>query len=70
MDVFVLEEHRRRGVGRRLVEAIVSHPDLRAVNRMLLATLDMHDLYRSAGFSALGKPEYYMERQNPTSVPE
>lgn len=31
-DVFVLEEHRGRGLGRWLVERVLEHPDLRYVH--------------------------------------
>ena len=34
-DVFVLEEHRGRGLGKRLVEAVVSHPDLQGLRRWM-----------------------------------
>src|SRR5947209_15183020 len=35
-DVFVLEAHRREGIGRRLVAAIDAHPDLQGLRRWLL----------------------------------
>jgi len=62
-EVFVLEQHRGRGLGKRLVEAIASHSELSTVRRMLLATRDAHELYRRyAGFSVLEHPERWMER--------
>lgn len=49
-DVFLVPEHRGRGLGLWLVETIVGHPDLAGV-RWLLHTDDAHDLYRRVGFT-------------------
>jgi GNAT superfamily N-acetyltransferase len=64
-DVFVLEPHRRRGLGKWLIEAVVSHPDLRGLRRWMLATGDAHELYRKYGFAGLGRPEIFMEIHTP-----
>jgi len=56
-DVFVLDEHRGRGLGIALVEAVVTHPDLRHLKRMILATADAHSLYERFGFEPMGDPE-------------
>ena len=62
-DVFVLEEHRGHGLGKALVEVVVSHPDLQNLRRLLLATRDAHDLYsKYGGFSLLKAPENWMEK--------
>src|SRR5687767_2349304 len=37
-DVFVVAEHRGHGVGRRLVEAVLAHPELQPMQRWLLGT--------------------------------
>jgi GNAT superfamily N-acetyltransferase len=63
-DVFVLEEHRGRGIGKWLVEAIISHPDLQGLRRWMLATRDAHDLYRRYAFTELARPEIFMERRD------
>ena len=60
-DVFVLEEHRGRGIGKWLVEVILSHPDLQGLRRWMLATRDAHDLYRRYGFAELRQPAIFME---------
>ena len=63
-DVFILEEHQGRGLGKRLVEVVVSHPDLIHIKRILLATKDAHQLYeRYGGFLPLAHPERWMERR-------
>ena len=61
-DVYVLESHRGRGLGRWLVECVTAHPDLRGLRRWTLATRDAHDLYRRFGFESLRAPERYMEK--------
>ena len=48
-DVFVLPEHRGRGLGKRLVEAALAHPELE-VRRWMLATRDAQGLYAQFGF--------------------
>jgi GNAT superfamily N-acetyltransferase len=50
-DIFVLEQHRRRGLGIGLVRFAIGHPDLANVRKWLLHTKDMHNLYRRAGFT-------------------
>ena len=64
-DVYVLETHRGQGLGKWLVEVIISHPDLQEFRRWLLATKDAHELYRQFGFSELKRPERFMERRDP-----
>ena len=48
-DVFVLPDHRGRGLGRRLVSAMVEGPGASGL-RWLLHTEDAHPLYESFGF--------------------
>ena len=60
-DVFILKEHRRRGLGKWLVQCIMAHPDLQGLRRWILSTSDAHELYRAFGFSRLEKPERMME---------
>ena len=63
-DVFVLESHRGRGVGKRLMSAIMSHPELQGLRRWTLFTRDAHGLYRHYGFGEGRHPERLMERFN------
>jgi GNAT superfamily N-acetyltransferase len=62
-DVFVLEAHRRKGLGVWLVETVLSHPDL-ADLRILLGTADAHGLYSRFGFVPI-EPDRMMERRRP-----
>ncbi len=62
-DVFILESHRGRGLGKWMIECIVACPDLQGLRSFLLATRDAHDLYRGyGGFENLEKPDKWMAR--------
>ncbi len=60
-DVFALESHRGSGVGKSLMAAIMSHPELQGLRRWTLFTRDAHGLYRQFGFGAAAHPERLME---------
>ncbi len=63
-DVFILETHRGRGLGKWLIETVAAHPALQPPVLFLLGTRDAHELYRRyGGFEALGAPERWMSRQ-------
>ncbi len=64
-DVFVDEAFRGKGLGKLLMSAIMSHPDLQGLRRWSLATRDAHGLYRQFGFSDLAHPERFMEIVDP-----
>jgi GNAT superfamily N-acetyltransferase len=64
-DLFVIPAHRRRGVSKLLLRAILDHPQLQGLRRFLLATKDAHGLYRQFGFESLSHPEHYMTLHNP-----
>jgi GNAT superfamily N-acetyltransferase len=49
-DVFVLEAHRGKGLGKWLVETVLAHPDLQDMRRITLGTQDAHALYERYGF--------------------
>lgn len=60
-DVFVVESSRGRGVGKQLMAAIMSHPDLQGLRRWTLFTRDAHGLYRQYGFGEAHYPDRLME---------
>ncbi|MBL8759921.1 MAG: GNAT family N-acetyltransferase [Phycisphaerae bacterium] len=61
-DVFVLESHRGRGASKRLMRAVLDHPELRGLRRFCLMTRDAHGLYGQFGFGPTPDPSRYMER--------
>jgi GNAT superfamily N-acetyltransferase len=65
-DVYVLEEYRRRGLGKWLVSMVMDHPDLQGFRLWSLRTRDTHELYRRFGFTDLRFPDRWMEKVDPT----
>ena len=63
-DVFVVERHRGQGLGKWLMEVVLSHPELQGLRRWMLATAGAHELYRRYGFTELGKPDIFMEKKD------
>lgn len=66
-DVFILDEHQGKGLGKWLMEVIIAHPELQGFRRWVLATKDAHELYRKFGFNELRLPERWMERHDPNT---
>jgi GNAT superfamily N-acetyltransferase len=64
-DVFIIEEYRGLGLSKWLMEVIISHPDLRGLRRMMLATRDAHELYKKFGFTPLNNVDRWMQIHNP-----
>ena len=64
MDVFILEDYRKNGLGKLLMKAIVEYPDLQGLERWGLGTKDAHGLYEQFGFRRLKNPETKMEITN------
>jgi GNAT superfamily N-acetyltransferase len=61
-DVYVLAEHRGRGLGKRLMAMALAHPELQGLRRWMLATRDAHRLYAPFGFEPLPEPGRFMIR--------
>ena len=66
-DVFVIAEHRGRGIGKALVQAVLEHPALQTVQNFMLGTRDAHGLYARFGFEPIGEPERLMSRRRPSA---
>ena len=64
-DVYVLDAHRGRGLGKWLIQCLLEHPDLQGLRRFNLVTRDAHGLYAQNGFTAVIHPDRYMERLDP-----
>ena len=60
-DVYVLAEHRGRGLGRALVAAVLAHPALAPLRRIALDTA-IPGFYEAFGFRALDRPASHLER--------
>jgi len=64
-DVFVLPDHRGRGIGKRLMACITAHPELQRLRLWTLFTRDAHGLYRQYGFREPRHPGRLMEQRLP-----
>jgi GNAT superfamily N-acetyltransferase len=63
-DVFIDEDYRGHGLGKWLMETILSHSELKDVTRFRLVTQDAHGLYAQYGFKPIPNPEQWMEKLN------
>jgi GNAT superfamily N-acetyltransferase len=64
-DVFIHEDYRAHGLGKWLIQTVMSHPDLQGLRRWTLATRDAHGLYRQFGWDDLKNPDKWMEILRP-----
>ena len=64
-DVYVLEQHRGRGLAKRMMREVMAHPALTGARRIMLATRDAHGLYRQSGFADVGQSRTLMEIVRP-----
>jgi GNAT superfamily N-acetyltransferase len=63
-DLYIEEEHRRKGLSKWLVECILEELKCLRLRRICLATKDAHGLYRQFGFEVTATPENWMEIKN------
>ncbi|MFG2820152.1 GNAT family N-acetyltransferase [Kitasatospora sp. NPDC048365] len=59
-DVYVEEAHRGRGLGTQLAEAVRDHLAPYRLKRLLLSTVDAHEVYARVGFEPFPYPERLM----------
>ena len=64
-DVFILPQHRGKGLATGLVRAVLEHPSVATVKAWTLSTDDAHGLYAKFGFTAPKQPEGEMEWRRP-----
>jgi GNAT superfamily N-acetyltransferase len=61
-DVFIVSEHRGKGLSVLLMNTILDHPEMRVIRRWLLGTDLAHGLYRKLGFITLDHPENFLTK--------
>lgn len=59
-DVFVLEEHRGKGLSVAMTKALLELPEVQGLRRIMLATRDAHGVYERCGFERILDPAPYM----------
>lgn len=64
-DVIIDPQHRRRGLGRWMMEILHDLPQIRACRRLMLMTADAHELYETVGYRSLAQPGRAMELHRP-----
>ena len=64
-DVYVLEEHRGRGLSKAMLAHLHARQDLQGLRRWLLFTRDAHSLYEQFGWTGLAHPERAMLQDHP-----
>jgi len=64
-DIYVLDSYRGQGLSKKLMDAIINHPNLQGLRRWILLTSTADWLYEKYGFSKLPNPELYMELFDP-----
>lgn len=67
MDVFILEQFRWQGYGKKLIKSIMEHEDLQDIRRWGMGTRDAHGLYSLFGFSVISDPGNFMQKINEKS---
>ena len=63
-DVFIVREHRGRGLGKWLIERVLKDSRLEDVPSWILHTEDAHSLYERYGFSEPETPRDIMEMRH------
>lgn len=64
-DVYLLNDYRGKGISKKLMDFIMSHPNLQGLRRWILLTSTADWLYEKYGFEKIPNPEIYMELYNP-----
>lgn len=58
------ESFRKKGIGQRMINYILSHNELKDVYQWLLITKDAHGVYSKVGFKPVFRPLDWMEIRN------
>jgi GNAT superfamily N-acetyltransferase len=65
-NVFIVEDHRGKGLAKWLVTSLFANPGLQKVCSWLLQTREAKELYAKFGFEPLPHPERFMWRSGGT----
>lgn len=64
-DIYVLDDYRGQGLSKKMMDAVINHPNLQGLRRWILLTSTADWLYEKYGFKKIPNPEVYMELYNP-----
>lgn len=64
-DIYVLDSYRGQGLSKKLMDMVMTHPNLQGLRRWILLTSTADWLYEKYGFIKVPHPEIYMELYNP-----
>jgi len=64
-DVYVTEEHRGKGISKKMMQILFDLDWVKGLRRVMLATRDAHGLYKQYGFTECKFPERLMELSRP-----
>ncbi|MEO1050574.1 MAG: GNAT family N-acetyltransferase [Bacteroidota bacterium] len=62
-DVFIMPEHRGKGLSKRLLTYMTEYPQLQNLSSWLLLTEDAHGLYEQFGFERTERAQWIMEKR-------
>jgi GNAT superfamily N-acetyltransferase len=62
-DVFIIEEHKGKGLGKWFIQTILDHEELQGFRSWMLATKDAHGLYEKFDFKLTNYTTRIMRRQ-------
>ena len=66
-DVMVDKAHLGRGLGRAMTQALLDHPDIGGLRRIMLVTRDAHGVYGACGFEPVIDSSHFMQIHRPKS---
>jgi N-acetylglutamate synthase-like GNAT family acetyltransferase len=64
-DIYLLDNYRGQGLSKKMMDAVIGHPNLQGLRRWILLTSTADWLYEKYDFTKLPNPELYMELFDP-----
>lgn len=64
LDVFVIDDYQGNGYSKLLLEQILNYPELKNIDKWMLATKDAHGLYEKFGFETVKDSSKLMNRMS------